>query len=172
MNFKNFLLLFLFIFIVNTAPAEIIDNQKVVNKEFGSWTVSCREDLMLGENNCKLFANVLDGTVIFVNPNNNVNKIVTISKEISEGSNIMFRVDKNELFESDTARNNEYSIVEMDVEDKVKLLEQLKTGNNLYVRLNIKDESSDNGTKQITARFNLADFSKAIIYYNSVVKPL
>ena len=124
MNFKNFLLLFLFIFIVNIASAEIIDNQKVVNKEFGSWAVSCREDLMLGENNCKLFANVLDGTTIFVNPNNNANKIVIISKEISEGSKIIFRVDKNEIFESDAARNNEYGIVEMNVENKIKLLEQ------------------------------------------------
>lgn len=172
MNFKNFLFLFLFAVGINFATAEIIDNQKVTNKEFGSWVVSCKEDVMLNENSCKLFANILDESTLFVNPNNARNKIVIISKEILNGDKIIFRVDKNNLIESEIANDNRYNIVEMSIEDKGQLLEQMKTGNNLYARFNIRDDSNKNGTKQITARFNLADFSKALIYYNSVAKSL
>lgn len=172
MNFKSFLFLFLFVFGINFATAEIIDNQKVTNKEFGSWIVSCKEDVMLGENSCKLFTNILDGSILFVTPNNTENKIVIISKEILNGDKIIFRVDKNNLIESELATDNRYNIVEMSVENKGQLLEQMKTGDNLYARLNIRDDSGKNGMKQITARFNLADFSKALIYYNSMAKSL
>ena len=44
MNLTKYLFLFLLIFYTNFATAEIIENQKVVNKEFGSWVVSCKEE--------------------------------------------------------------------------------------------------------------------------------
>lgn len=172
MKFENFLFLFLFVLILNVASAEIIDNQKIINKEFGSWTVSCKEDVMSNENSCRLFTDILDGSTIFVNPNNEANKVVIVSREVVEGTKIIFRIDKNNLIESDFAKNDKYNVVEMNVENKKQLLEQMKTGNTLYVRLNTKDNSNKRGVKQITARFNLADFSKAIIYYNSIVKTL
>ena len=171
-SFKNFLFLFLFVFSINIAAAEIIDNQKVVNKEFGSWVVSCKEDMMLGETNCKLFTDILDGSTLFINPNNKENKVAVISREALDGSKIIFRVDKDNLIESEVIKNNRYDVVDISIDNKKQLLESLKTGSFLYVRMNVKDSSSKSGSKQVTARFNLADFSKALIYYNSMAKAL
>ena len=171
-SFKNFLFLLLFIFSINIAAAEIIDNQKVVNKEFGSWIVSCKEDAMLGEVSCRLFTNILDGSTLFINPNNEENRIAVISREALEGSKIIFRVDKGNLIKSEAIKSNRYDIVDISTDNKKQLLESLKSGSFLYVRMNIKDNSNKSGSKQVTARFNLADFSKALIYYNSMAKPL
>ena len=104
------------------------------------------------------------------NPNNNNNKIVLISREILDNTQAIFRVDKNELIESELTKKNAYNIVDINLDNKIKLLEQMKSGNVFYIRMNIKDSSSDIGSKQITAKLNLADFSKALIYYDSMAK--
>ena len=170
MNLTKYLFLFLLIFYTNFATAEIIENQKVVNKEFGSWVVSCKEDIMLDDNTCKFFTEIIEGTVLFVNPNNANNKLVLISREILDNTQAIFRVDKNELIESELTKKNAYNIVDINLDNKIKLLEQMKSGNVFYIRMNIKDSSSDIGSKQITAKLNLADFTKALIYYDSMAK--
>lgn len=168
MKFKNYLFLFVFIFLSNAAKAEIIENQKIISKEFGSWVVSCREDAMLAKSNCKFFTEIVEGTTLFINPSNLDNKIILISKEILEGSKVVFRIDRNNLINSRIVRKNTYNLIDIDVDSKKEIFEQLRLGKTLYIRFSVKDSSSNTGSKQITARLDLADFVKALSYYNTM----
>jgi hypothetical protein len=154
---------------MNFAKAEVIDSQKIVNKEFGPWIVSCKEDVMLGKSNCKLFAEVVEGTTLFVNPNNNDNKIILISKDIMEGSRVIFRIDRNDLIGSGIVESNAYNIINIGTDRKREIFEQLKVGNVFYVRFSVKDDSNNTGSRQVTARLDLADFVKALDHYNTMM---
>lgn len=162
-----------FIVFVNFSDikAEIIQNEVLINKEFGSWIVSCKQDIMFDKKDCKLFTEITAGTVLFINPNVENNKIVLISKDIISGSKTVFKVDRYDFVETYEKQNNQYNLVDMDVKAKKTIFNQMKAGNSLFLRFTVKDESELSGTKKITAKLSLADFTKALIYFESRFNP-
>jgi len=91
------------------------------------------------------------------------------SKDIMEGSRVIFRIDRNELIGSGIVESNAYNIINIGIDRKREIFEQLKVGNVFYVRFSVKDDSNNTGSRQVTARLDLADFVKALDHYNTMM---
>lgn len=163
---------FLFFFLIlcnNVFSAEIIENKKIYNKTFDVWNISCEDDEMLSEIQCRLFVEITANTTLFINPMSNDNKILLVSKDGYYERRFFIKIDNNKLFESKQYTNNKYSIVSFDQSSINSIYSQLKNGQHFYLRFTIKDNSSVNGFKEITAKFPLAEFQKALVYFNKQV---
>lgn len=166
-EFKIFLMSIIILFTINSAKSEIIENKKISNQKFGVWTVSCEEDIMFDKVECKLFANVLEETSLLVNPANKNNTIVIISKDIIPNSTMLIKVDKNDVIETNQFMNNQFNLVDMSIENKKTLFEELQKGNNLFFRFTTKDLAKNGGVKEVTVKLNLTEFKKALLYFES-----
>ena len=171
MIFKKILCLFFLFFLINNGKlkAEIIENKKIFNKAFDVWNVSCEEDEMLNEIGCRLFVEVTGGTIFFVNPLSNENPVLISSKDSYFDRRMYVKIDTNKLMISQPMANNKYNIVNFSQAELKTIANQIKGGKNLYLRFTIKDTTSPNGFKEITAKISLAEFQKALDYHNKQI---
>jgi hypothetical protein len=169
MSARKFLFLLAALLGMAQADALIIENKKVVNREFDIWRVSCQDDEMLSEISCRLFVEVTDGTTLFVNPHSSDNPILLTSKDGYHESKYFIKLDKNELITSRPLAGSRYGIVNFSPEDLQSIYRQIKEGQNFYIRFTIRDITSPNGYKEITAKFSLAEFHRALNYFENQV---
>ncbi len=171
MIFKKilFFLAMIILFNINSTKAEIIENKKVLNKSFDLWNVSCEDDEMLNDINCRLFVEVTGGTIFFVNPLSNENPVLISSEDSFYNKKMYIKIDNNKLISSLPIIGNRYNIVGFSQNDLKTISNQIKSGKYLYIRFTIKDITSPNGFKEITAKISLAEFQKALIYHNNLV---
>jgi invasion protein IalB len=166
---KIFCIILYFLFSANLFAAELIDNISKEEKKFGDWTVTCDEDEMMEKIDCKIFSTfVTEGSSIYIQPNNKVaNQVVIIVPLAKEGTNLKFKVDKNDLISSDNiVKNDEYGIIPFSPSKQRTMLSQIKNGQILYIRFTVNDPQAVNGEKEITAKISLAEFPKLLIYYD------
>ncbi|MBO4956245.1 MAG: hypothetical protein J6C50_00175 [Rickettsiales bacterium] len=157
------------VFFIQQAKAEIIENEKIFNKTFDIWNISCEDDEMLNDIRCRLFVEITAHTTLFINPQSNENKILLISNDGYYDRKFFIKIDNNKLIESQIFANNKYGIVNFSQNDINTIYSQLMKGQNFYIRFTIKDNSSANGFKEITAKFPLAEFQKALVYFNKQI---
>ena len=155
---------FCFIFCVfmcrNSFSAEIIENISKQEDKFGDWVVACEEDEMMDKTNCKIFSEFYENSFIYVQPNNKVaNQVVIIIPTAKNDTTLKFKVDKNALIDA-------YGIIPFSPVNQKTMLNQIKSGENLYLRFTINDPKGLNGEKEMTAKISLAEFSKLLAHYN------
>lgn len=161
--------LFFIVFNINYTKAEIIENKKIINKSFDIWHVSCEDDEMLNSIRCRLFVEITAGTVLFINPYSNENPILLVSEDAYYDRKIFVKIDNNKIITSQPALNNKYSMIVFSQNDLKTIYNQIRTGKIFYIRFTIKDTTSPNGFKEITAKFSLAEFQKALVYHNNQI---
>lgn len=151
----------LFLFNINCF-AEIID-VKNEEKKFGDWKVLCEIDDMMSYAHCKIATKFYDNlSVITLQPfARYANQFFIIIPQIVEGSFVKIRVDQNDLILSNTISNKNFGMIPIDDQQKNNLFLQMKTGENLFLRFNVKGNN-----KEITTKINLQDFRDALEYYN------
>ena len=156
----SFLLFFYFIF---NANAEVIDVRNE-EKNFGEWKVICEIDDMMSYAHCKIATKFFDNSsVITLQPFAKfANQFFIIIPQISLGSFVKIRVDQNDLILSKNISAKEFGLIPLDDLQKNNLFLQMKTGDFLFLRFNIKGQQ-----KEITAKINLQDFRDALDYYNN-----
>lgn len=155
---------------INSAfSTEIIENKKIINKNFDVWNVSCEEDEMLKYVRCRMFAEITENTTFFVNPQSNDNKILIVSKDGYYDRKFFVKIDTNGLITSNNFIVNKYNLVNFNPKDIKNIYNQLHNGVFMYLRFTIKDNMSANGFKEITAKVSLAEFHKALAYFNKQI---
>ena len=150
--------------------AEIIDNIIVDEKKFGDWTILCEEDVMLENSSCKVFTTFYsDTSSVYIQPNNRVaNQVVIMIPSALETTNVKVRIDKNPLIISDIIEKRaDYGVIPFSPTEQKMMLNQLKNGQNMYIRFTVRDLKVASGIKEITAKISLAEFSKLLVYYDS-----
>ena len=125
------------VFFIQQAKAEIIENEKIFNKTFDIWNISCEDDEMLNDIRCRLFVEITAHTTLFINPQSNENKILLISNDGYYDRKFFIKIDNNKLIESQIFANNKYGIVNFSQNDINTIYSQLMKGQNFYIRLKI-----------------------------------
>ncbi len=170
---KNILFILLFsFFYIGLTNANIIDNVVKEEKKFGDWTISCEEDIMMDEVECKIFSNFYnENSSIYIQPKNKIaNQVVVIIPDAIRGTSVKVRVDKNKLITSDFIKSTDlYGVIPFSPVEQKTMLSQIKNGQNIYIRFTIDDVKNQGGKKEITAKISLAEFSKLLIYYDTRV---
>jgi invasion protein IalB len=168
--FKKIFLIFIFtishiLILKNIAQAEIIELRND-EKTFGDWKVYCEIDDMMSSAHCKIASKFYDNSsVISLQPTNHfANEFFIIIPKIKLGSFVKIRVDKNDLIISKNASQKEFGLMPINEQQKNILFSQMKNGEYLFLRFNVNDSE-----KEITAKFNLKDFNKALEYYSNKV---
>jgi hypothetical protein len=160
---KNFLLKTIIILLFSSPIfAEVID---VRNEEkiFGDWRVYCEIDDMMSYSHCKIAIKFFDNSsVITLQPFGKfANQFFIIIPQINLNSFVKIRVDQNDLILSKNLTNKDFGLIPLDDQQKNILFLQMKTGDYLFLRFNVRGQ-----TKEITAKINLFDFRNALDYYN------
>lgn len=152
----------------NSFSAEIIENISSQEDKFGDWVVACEEDEMMDKINCKIFSQFYENSFIYVQPNNKVaNQVVIMIPSAKNNTTLKFKVDKDALIVSDNIlKSDVYGIIPFPPTKQKMMLNQIKNGENLYLRFTINDPKSVNGEKEMTAKISLAEFSKLLTHYN------
>lgn len=163
--FLALLLPFNFNLATNVAMAEIIDLQKD-EEEFGDWKVYCETDVMMDNSHCKIATKFFDSSsVITIEPTTKFfNQLFIIIPQIKTGSFLKIRIDQNDLILSDNVDVNDFGLIKLIDAKKNDLYRQIKNGDFLFFRFNVKSSE-----KEITVKINLKDFRNALNYYNSRV---
>lgn len=159
--YRNLLIMLTMFFCINSLKAEIIKNEDVNTQKFGIWNVSCKEDQMLDKIECKIFAEITDQSIIFLNPLNKENMITVISKDIMPNSQMLVKVDKNQLFNSLEYKGNEFGNVDFTIDDKINIFNDIQNGQSLFFRFFTAN------SKEITVKLSLKDLQKALNFFNS-----
>jgi hypothetical protein len=159
---KFFLTFFLMVSCFN-ASAEIIDLRNE-EKVFGDWKVFCEIDEMMGTSHCKIAAKFFDNaSSISIQPlTRSANQLFLIIPQIQIGSFVQIRVDQNDLIFSKNISDKNFGMIPLDENQKNSLLNQMKSGEFLFMRFNVK-----NSEKELTAKLNLRDFRSALSYLNN-----
>ena len=146
----------------NIAQAELIELHNE-EKTFGDWKVYCEIDDMMSSAHCKIASRFYDSSsVISLQPTNHfANEFFIIIPKIKIGTFAKIRVDKNDLILSNNASQKEFGLVPISTQQKKSLYSQMKNGEYLFLRFNV-----NNSEKEITAKLNLKDFTKALEYYS------
>lgn len=167
-NVINFLkIFFLTIFFqlasFNASYAEIIDIQKE-ERSFGDWKVYCEVDVMMDNAHCKIGSKFYDnGSVVTIEPAaKSFNQFFIVIPQIKVMDFVKIRVDRNDLIFSKNVAVRDFGLIPLDNEQKNTLYNQMKNGDFLFLRFNVK-----NSDKEITTKINLKDFRSALNYYNS-----
>lgn len=163
-----FLLVLLFVPNISSS-AEIIENISTEEKKFGDWTIVCEEDVMMEKIDCKIFSNFYNNTSsIYIQPNNKIaNQVVIMIPSVMEGSNVKIKIDKNKIITSDFIEKvAEYGVIPFSPAKQKLMLNQLKSGQDLFIRFTVRDLKVASGVKEITAKISLAEFSKLLVYYD------
>jgi len=152
---------FIFYFTVN-ANSEVID-VKNEEKNFGEWKVICEIDDMMSYAHCKIASKFFDNSsVITLQPFAKfANQFFIIIPNIAHGSFVKIRVDQNDLILSKNISAKDFGLIPLEDSQKNNLFLQMKTGDFLFLRFNIKGQQ-----KEITTKINLQDFRDALEYYN------
>lgn len=149
----------------NQAKAETIDIQKEENV-FGDWKVYCETDVMMNNSHCKIAAKFFDNTsVITIEPTIKFfNQLFIVIPQIKSATFVKIRVDKGDLILSQNINDNDFGLIRLEDNRKNDLYRQMKNGDFLFFRFNVK-----NSDKEITIKLSLKDFRNALNYYNSMV---
>jgi len=163
--FTFFLMLFFELTSFNLAHAEIIDIQNE-EKIFGDWKVFCEVDVMMDMAHCKITSKFYENTaVIAIEPTVKfLSQLFIAIPQIKIGTFVKIRVDKNDLTLSQNVNAKDFGLIPLDDAQKIELYRQMKNGDFLYLRFNVR--TSD---KEVTAKINLKDFRSALSYFNSRV---
>jgi hypothetical protein len=166
---KKFLCSFLATFFFLTsfiAHAEIVDVQNE-EKTFGEWKVFCEVDVMMDMGHCKIASKFYENTaVITIEPTAKfLSQFHIILPQIKLGSFVKIRVDRNDMILSPNATHKDFGLVALSEEQKNILYTQMKNGDFLFLRFNVRDSE-----KELTAKINLKDFRSALAYSNSRTK--
>ncbi|MDR3289805.1 MAG: hypothetical protein LBT02_00790 [Rickettsiales bacterium] len=164
--------LFIVIVFVCNANASIVDNVVKDEQKFGEWTVSCEEDVMYSDIQCKVYTRFYkDEASIFIQPNNkNINQVVIMLPDAMENSVVMIKIDKNSIINSDPVdKKNRYGVIPFSPKKQKSMLLQMKEGDNMLVRFNVRDSKVPGGVREITAKISLAEFGKMLIFYDSKI---
>jgi hypothetical protein len=147
------------------SQAEIIELRNE-EKSFGEWKVYCEIDDMMNNAHCKIASKFYDNSsVISMQPTNNfANEFFIIIPAIKLGSFAKIRVDKNDLILSGNATAKQFGLLELNDHQKQILFNQMKNGENLYLRFNVAGTD-----REITTKLDLKDFTRAMSYYSSKV---
>lgn len=135
-------------------------------KSFGDWKVFCETDVMMEVSNCKVAAKFYEKTaVISVEPGVKfANKLFIVIPQIRPESVVKIRVNKNDLIFSNSVQAKDFGLIALDDEKKSALYSQMRNGEWLFLRFNVRDSE-----KEVTVRLSLKDFRSAIAYYNSKI---
>lgn len=155
---------FFFIFFTfANANSEVID-VKNEEKNFGEWKVICEIDDMMSYAHCKIASKFFDNSsVITLQPFAKfANQFFIIIPQITHGSFVKIRVDQNDLILSKNISAKDFGLIPLEDFQKNNLFLQMKTGDFLFLRFNIKGQQ-----KEITTKINLQDFRDALEYYNN-----
>jgi hypothetical protein len=160
--FTVFLLVF-FVLSNHSAQAEIID---VTNEEkvFGEWKVFCEVDDMMDTSYCKIASKFYQNTAaITIEPTAKfLSQLLIVIPQVKIGSFVQIRVDRDDIIISKNISAKDFGLIPLDDEQKNSLFRQMKSGNYLYLRFNLRDQENE-----VTARINLKDFRNALGYFNS-----
>ncbi len=164
-NSLNILILTIFFELTsfnNFSKAEIIDVQNE-EKVFGEWKVFCETDVMMSISHCKIASKFYENTaVISIEPTLKfLNQLLIAIPQVTVGSFVKIRVDRNDLILSPNVTNKDFGLISLDEKQKNLLYTQMKTGDFLFLRFNVR-----NSEKEVTAKINLRDFRSALGYYH------
>ncbi len=153
--------LILFLFANSNLHAEIVNLQKD-DQKFGEWRVFCETDTMMSLTHCKIGSKFYENTsAITVEPSTrSVGQFLIVVPKIQKGTFLQIRVDQNDLILSPIAKESDFGLISLGEEQKNILFQQMKNGDFLFFRFNIKD-----GNKEITAKISLKDFRAALAYH-------
>lgn len=149
----------------NQAHAEIIDIQNE-EKTFGDWKVFCEVDDMMSLAHCKVASKFYENTAaISIEPTTKYfSQLFVILPQVKIGSFVKIRVDQNDLILSKNIDVKDFGLIPLDDLQKQTLFQQMKAGDFLFFRFNVRGSE-----KEVTAKINLKDFRNALSYYNSRV---
>jgi invasion protein IalB len=165
--FVKFLALFFFLTTnINFAYAEVIDVQNE-ERNFGEWKAFCEVDAMMDMAHCKVASKFYENSaVITIQATSKFfNQFLMLIPQIKLGSFVKIRVDKNDLILSQNASQKDFGLVSLTEEQKNSLYNQMKSGDFLFLRFNVRDSE-----KEVTIKINLKDFRSALAYSNSRTK--
>jgi len=148
---------------MNVAKAEIIDVHDD-EKAFGDWKVFCEVDDMMNIAHCKIASKFYDNTaVLTIQPTTKfANQFFIIIPQVQQSSFVTMRVDQNDVVLSRNVGDKDFGLIPFTSEQKNTLFLQMKKGESLFLRFNVRDSE-----KEITVKLNLKDFRSALAYYQS-----
>ncbi len=153
------------LFFAFNIQAEIINLQKD-EKKFGEWRVFCETDTMMSVTHCRIGIKFFDNaSALTIEPSNvSFNQFFITIPKIRLGNFLQIRVDQNDLILSELVKEKDFGLINIDEKQKNELFSQMKKGDFLFFRFNIKESE-----KEITAKINLNDFRSAFAYYKDRV---
>ncbi len=162
---KIFLTLIALILFSNQSSAEVIGLQKE-EKTFGEWRLICENDVMIDVPYCKIASKFFsDQAVITLEPSLKMaNQMIMVIPNLKNGENVQIRIDKNDIIFSNPAKKDDFGLVNLSPKQKSAILLQMKNGDFLFIRFNIKGLE-----KEVTVQLNLKDFRQAVSFYNSKI---
>ena len=88
--------------------------------------------------------------------------MIMVIPNLKLAETVQMRVDKNDVIFSSPVKKDDFGLVNLTPKQKSTLLLQMKKGDFLFIRFNIK--ASEN---EVTVQLNLKDFRDAVAFYNS-----
>jgi hypothetical protein len=160
---KIFLTLIVLILFSNQSSAEVIGLQKD-EKTFGEWRLICENDVMIDIPYCKVASKFYqDQAAISIEPSLKFsNQMIMVIPDLKLTETIQIRVDKNDVIFSNPARKDDFGLVNLTPKQKSAILLQMKNGDFLFIRFNVRASE-----KEITVKLSLKDFRDAVSFYNS-----
>ncbi|MES2676766.1 MAG: hypothetical protein V4612_00430 [Pseudomonadota bacterium] len=158
-----FLTIALLILFSNQSHAEVIGVQKD-EKTFGEWRLICENDVMIDVSYCKIASKFFSNqAVISLEPSlKMMNQMIMVIPNLKLGETVKIRIDKNDIIFSNPVKKDDFGLVSLSPRQKQLILSQMKKGDFLFIRFNIKASE-----KEITVGLNLKDFRDSVSYYNS-----
>ena len=145
------------------AQAEIIDVRNE-EKTFGEWKVFCEVDDMMGISHCTLASKFFQNTaVITIEPTLKfLSQLYIVVPQVKVGSFMQIRIDRNDLILSKNIGPKDFGLIPLEDVQKNMIYREMKSGDFLYLRFNIRDSENE-----VTAKISLKDFRSALTYFNS-----
>ncbi len=160
---KIFLTIAILILFSNQSRSEVIGVQKD-EKTFGEWRLICENDVMIDVPYCKIASKFYsDQAAISLEPSLKMsNQMIMVIPDLKLAETVKIRIDKNDIIFSNLVKKDDFGLLSLSPRQKQLILAQMKKGDFLFIRFNIKASE-----KEITVQLNLKDFRDAVSYYNS-----
>lgn len=160
---KFFLTIIIATLFSNPSFAEVIGTSKD-EKTFGEWRLICENDVMVDVPYCKIASKFYqDQAAISLEPSLKMtNQMIMVIPNLKLAETVQIRIDKNDVIFSNPARKNDFGLVNLAPKQKSAILSQMKNGDFLFIRFNIKGSQ-----KEVTVQLNLKDFRDAVAFYDS-----
>jgi hypothetical protein len=119
---------------------------------------------MMDTSYCKIASKFYQNTAaITIEPTAKfLSQLLIVIPQVKIGSFVQIRVDRDDIIISKNISAKDFGLIPLDDEQKNSLFRQMKSGNYLYLRFNLRDQENE-----VTARINLKDFRNALGYFNS-----